>query len=205
MSMKDPRIDAYIARSADFAKPILTRLRSLIYKGCPEVHETIKWGMPSFEHQGILCGFAAFKQHCTFGFWKSKLMKDPKGYLEGKSRTAMGNLGRMASLSDLPPDSVILGFIRQAVKLNEQGMKVERSTPTAKKPLRVPPALKNALAKSSKARTTFENFSPSHKRDYIEWISEAKSVETRKRRTATAIEWMSQGKARNWKYMGKRG
>src|SRR5689334_12878262 len=112
--MSDPRIDAYIEKAQPFSQPILKKLRQLIHTACPEVTETIKWGMPSFEYKGPMCGFAAFKQHCVFGFWKTKLIDDPKGYMQERSAQggdAMGNLGRITSVKDLPPDKVLLDFI----------------------------------------------------------------------------------------------
>src|SRR6187401_1911968 len=123
MLATDARIDAYIEKSADFAQPILIHLRKLIHKACPDVKETLKWGMPSFEYKGILCGFAAFKKHCTFGFWKSSLLSDPHGVLE-KEKTAMGSLGRMASLEDLPSDKILKSLIKEAIRLNDEGIKI---------------------------------------------------------------------------------
>lgn len=204
MGKKDPRIDAYIAKAQPFAQPILKRLRALVHRGCPEVEETIKWGMPSFEYKGPLCGMAAFKQHAVFGFWKHKLLNDPKGYLEetrAQGGSAMGNLGRITSVKDLPPDSIILDFIRQAKKLNDEGVKLARPKPTEKKPLRIPSYFMTALKKNNKALTTFESFSYSNKKDYVEWVTEAKTEETRTRRLATAVKWMAEGKVKNWKYI----
>jgi uncharacterized protein YdeI (YjbR/CyaY-like superfamily) len=207
MSLKDKRIDAYIAKSQPFSQPIITKLRELVHKACPGVTETIKWGMPSFEYQGPMFGFAAFKQHCVAGFWKHTLLKDPKGYLGERSAQggeAMGNLGRITSIKDLPPDKVMIDFIKQAVKLNEEGIKVSKKKPTLKSEPEVPAELKSALAANKKARTTFENFSPSQKREYTEWISGAKSEDTKIKRLETAIDWMTEGKIRNWKYMKKK-
>lgn len=204
MGKKDPRIDAYIAKSQPFAQPILKRLRTLVHRGCPEVKETIKWGMPSFEYKGPFCGMAAFKQHAVFGFWKHRLLNDPKGYLEerrAQGGPAMGNLGRISSVKDLPPDSIILDFIRQAKKLNDEGVKLARPKPTEKKPLRIPAYFMTALKKNKKALATFESFSYSNKREYVEWVAEAKTVETRTKRLATAVEWMAEGKVKNWKYI----
>ena len=194
MGKKDPRIDAYIARSADLARPILRHLRDIVHEGCPDVEETIKWGMPSFEHKGILGGMAAFKAHCAFMLWKGSLVG-------AKNRDAMGQFGRITALSDLPKDSVLLGYVREAARLNEEGVKVPRAPRAAKKPLEMPADLAAALKKNAKARATFEGFSRSHKREYVEWITGAKTEETRKKRLGTAIEWMAEGKPRMWKYM----
>ena len=197
MPTVDRRIDAYIEKSADFAQPILKHLRELIHKACPDVTETLKWSMPAFEYKGILCGFAAFKQHCTYGFWKQSLMETDAF---PKNKTAMGSFGRITSLKDLPSDKVMVGLIHQAMELNEKGVKVPKKPPTAKKDVVVPLDLSKALAKNKTAKSTFEKFSPSHKREYVEWIEEAKTEPTRNKRLATTVEWLSEGKSRNWKY-----
>jgi hypothetical protein len=197
MPAADARIDAYIERSADFAQPILTHLRKLIHKACPDVKETVKWSMPSFEYKGILCGFAAFKQHCTFGFWKQSLMETDAF---PKNKTAMGSFGRITSLKDLPSDKVMIGLIHQAVELNEKGVKVPKKPATGKKDLVVPDELAKVLSKNKKAKTVFDNFSYSQKKEYVEWITEAKTEPTRNKRLATTVEWLSEGKRRNWKY-----
>lgn len=206
MATKDQRIDEYIKKAQPFAQPIMKKLRMLVHKACPGVEETIKWGMPSFEYKGPMFGFAAFKQHCVAGFWKHKLINDPDGYLGERSAQggeAMGNLGRMTSVKDLPPDNVIIGFIRQAAKLNEDGIKVEKK-PAVKKALVIPKELTSALSKNKKAKVVFENFSPSQKREYADWITEAKTDATREKRLDTAVEWISEGKQRQWKYMKKK-
>lgn len=200
---KDKRIDTYIAKSQPFAKLILIKLRALIHKGNPGVTETIKWGMPSFDYKGPFCSFAAFKQHAVFGFWKYKLIKDSHGYLGeifNKGGEAMGNLGRITSIKDLPADKYILDFIKQAKKLNDEGVKLPTRVVKPKKELPIPTYLTAALKKNKRAYINFESFSPSEKREYVEWITEAKSEETRNSRMATMIEWVSEGKKRNWKY-----
>jgi uncharacterized protein YdeI (YjbR/CyaY-like superfamily) len=197
MNMKDPRIDAYIARSADFAKPILNHIRKLVHEACPEVEETLKWNFPHFMHQGMLCGMAAFKGHCTFGFWKGALIlpQDKTG------DEAMGQFGRITSLSDLPSEKILIGYIKQAIHLNEAGIKVPaRSKPKRKKELVVPDYFMAALKKNKKALKSFENFDYSHKKEYVEWITEAKREETRSKRMETALKWLAKGKARHWKY-----
>ncbi len=197
MPTTDPRIDAYIEKSAEFAQPVLVHLRELIHKACPPVTETLKWSMPSFEYKGILCGFAAFKQHCTFMFWKQSLMETDAF---PKNKTAMGSFGRITSLKDLPSDKVILGLIHQAVELNEKGVKVPKKPATTKKDLVVPAILTAALKRNKKAKDTFEKFPYSCKKEYVEWITEAKTEPTREKRLATTVEWLSEGKRRNWKY-----
>lgn len=205
MSKKDKRIDAYLAKSADFAKPVLTHLRKLIHKTCPEVEETIKWGMPAFDYKGPFIGFAAFKKHCTLMFWKGALMKD-SGILTGKdSKAAMGNLGRITSIEDLPKDAVLVRWIKEAMKLNDEGVKFVRSEKPkhARKEYEMPAEFLKELNKNKKAKSVFEGFAPSHKREYLEWICEAKTDVTRDRRIETAIEWLQEGKSRNWKYQKK--
>ena len=108
MSKKDPRIDAYILKSADFARPVLTHFRTLVHKACPDVEETIKWGMPHFEYKGVICHLAAFKQHCSLGFWNAPAMSDPHQLLNAHGKTAMGHLGIITSLSDLPDDAILV-------------------------------------------------------------------------------------------------
>jgi uncharacterized protein YdeI (YjbR/CyaY-like superfamily) len=199
MGKRDPRIDDYIARSAEFARPILAHLREVVHAACPDVEETMKWSSPHFMYKGMLCGMAAFKAHCTFGFWKGSLIVKSDGKTQDE---AMGQFGRITKLSDLPGRNVLTAYIREAMRLNDEGIKAPMGEkPKEKKALVVPEALESALAKNPKARATFDAFSPSNKRDYCEWIAEAKSEETRNRRLATAIEWMAEGKPRNWKYM----
>lgn len=204
MPTTDKRIDAYIARSADFARPILEHLRRLVHRACPDVKETVKWGFPHFEHKGILCSMAAFKQHCTFGFWKATLMSDPHRLFSKVGKTAMGHLGRIEKLADLPPDRVLVEYIKDAVRLNADGVALpQKKRREPRKPLRVPPYMKQALTANKRAKRTFEAFSPSHQREYIEWITEARTEATRTKRLAQAIQWMTEGKERNWKYAQK--
>jgi len=198
MASKDPRIDAYIAKSAAFAKPILKHLRKVVHAGCPDVQETIKWSMPHFDYKGVLCGMAAFKQHCVFGFWKEALIFDRTKTAE---KTAMGSFGCIKSLSDLPSEKTLIGYVKKAAALNEAGIKAPgRTSPKKREAIEVPDYFSAALKKNAKARKTFEAFAPSKQRDYLEWVTEAKREETRNERLATSIEWLSQEKARHWKY-----
>jgi len=202
MGKKDPRVDTYIAKSQEFAKPILEHLRALVHTACPEVEETMKWSFPHFDYKGMMCSMAAFKQHCAFGFWKAALMKDIKLIENAKSETAMGHLGRILSLKDLPEDKTLLSYIKEAKKLNDDEVKLSaKKIVKEKKEIVVPEYFLKALKKNKSAQKTFENFSPSHKREYVEWITEAKTNETKNKRIATAIEWLSEGKPRNWKYI----
>ena len=202
MAKKDPRIDAYIAKAAPFAKPILKHLRALVHKGCPEVEETMKWSFPNFDYKGIMCSMAAFKEHCSFGFWKADLILKQENRSSSTDGDGMGQFGRITSLAHLPKDEVLLGYIREAKRLNDEGIKRPSvPKPKVKKELVVPPYLVAALQKKKPALTTFENFSYSHKKEYVEWLTEAKTEETRNRRLETAVAWLAEGKPRNWKYM----
>lgn len=199
MSDHDPRIDAYIAKSAPFAQPLLEQLRAAVHQACPQVEETLKWGMPSFLHGGgILCMMAAFKQHVSFGFWKHALVMG-----EGVERDGMGSFGKMAAPKDLPPKKELIALIRKAMALNEQGAKAPAARKAASpKPLpEVPADLAAALRRDKAAATTFKAFPPGRQREYVEWITEARRDETRQRRLAQAVEWLAEGKPRNWKYM----
>lgn len=200
MGQPDPRVDAYIAKSAAFAQPIMSHLREAVHAACPDAEETLKWGMPSFMYGGkILCSMAAFKQHASFGFWQGAKVVGPD---QAKPEEGMGQFGRLTRLADLPGKRALSGCVRQAMKLIDDGVtrpatKVAKARPA----LETPDDLAAALAKNRKAQTTFDAFAPSHRRDYVEWITEAKRDETRQRRLAQAIEWMAEGKPRHWKYM----
>ena len=199
MGNKDKRIDEYISKSAEFAKPILNHLRKLVHEGCPEVHETIKWSMPFFEYKGTLCNMASFKQHCAFGFWKSALMKDSKE-MKGKNELAMGHFGKITSLTDLPPDDKIIALIKEACRLNEDAKKMPAKKKAEKREIEIPEAFQKELNKNKKASAAFIAFSPSHKYEYLEWITEAKTEETKNKRIALTMEWLTEGKSRHWKY-----
>lgn len=180
----------------------MTHLRELVHTAVPEVEETMKWSFPHFDYKGIMCSTAAFKQHCAFNFWKSSLLSDPKKILTATGAEGMGHLGRITSLKDLPSDKDLIGFIKQAAKLNEEGVSLpKKSKPAEKKELVVPDYFMSALRKNKKALATFAGFSYSNKKEYVEWVTEAKTEETRNKRLTTAIEWMAEGKVRNWKYV----
>ena len=192
----DPRIDDYIQSAAAFAQPMLVHIRDTVHQACPQVEETIKWGMPTFMHSGgILCGMAAFKKHVSFGYWKHALVVG-----DGSAQEGMGSYGKMASLKDLPPKKTLLAHIRKAAKLNEDGVKAPAQRKSAKPFPQAPDDLVAALRKNKAAQATYEAFPPSCKREYVEWITEAKREETRAKRLAQAVEWMAEGKRRNWKY-----
>ena len=204
MGKRDPRIDAYIAAAAPFAKPILTHVRSVVHEACPEVEEAMKWSFPNFLYKGMFCSMAAFKEHCSFRFWKGELVFGSKG--RGTEK-AMGQFGRLRALSDLPAKKVLTTYIKTAMKLNDEGVKPPwlarrnaAKAAKAAKPAAVPADLAKALKGNAKARATFEKFPSSHRREYVEWITEAKREETRQRRLDTAIAWMAEGKPQNWRY-----
>jgi uncharacterized protein YdeI (YjbR/CyaY-like superfamily) len=197
----DPRVDAYIKKAAPFAQPILIKLRKLIFQACPDAVETIKWSFPNYEAYGsMLCSMASFKEHCAFGFWKAALLKDKDDILHLAERNAMGHLDKLVSLKDLPSDKIIIAYVKEAALLNKNGVKLDRPKSAPKKELPMPKPLAAALKKNKKASAVFEAFSPSNKREYIEWIIEAKTEETLNKRLATTIEWLEEGKSRNWKY-----
>lgn len=200
MYQKDPKVDNYILKSADVAKPVLQHLRRLVVKACPEVQESIKWSFPNFTYKGaILCNMAAFKQHCSFGFWLGSVMNDTNKVLQGEEKNAMGDFGQIKSINDLPAEKNILDYIRQAMKLTDEGVKL----PGKEKVKDVPdlhPEFINALAGHKSAEAHFNKFSFSQKREYIEWINDAKTEATRHKRIADTALWLQEGKLRNWKY-----
>jgi uncharacterized protein YdeI (YjbR/CyaY-like superfamily) len=201
LGKKDPRIDAYIANAQPFARPILKHLRKLVHQGCPGAQETIKWGSPHFDSDGDpLAGMASFKAHCVFGFWKSSLLE---GLKADRTPEAMGQFGRIASLEDLPSDAQLLKLVRAAAKLNAEGIKVKKPKAPPKPPLPVPADLAKAFAKNKQAKATFDAFPPSARREYIEWLLEAKREETRAARLEKAVAMMAQGKRRYWEMREK--
>lgn len=206
MGKREKAMDAYIAKSADFAKPILNHLRELVHKVCPDAEEKMKWSMPHFDYKGeMMCGMAAFKQHASFGFWKAALMKDPMLIETAKTEVAMGHLGKITSLKDLPSDKKLTAWIKEAMELNDKGIKLPpKAKPAERKELVVPDYFTKALAKNKKAQKVWDDFAYSHKKEYLQWITEAKTEATRDSRMATALEWIAEGKGRNWKYATKK-
>jgi uncharacterized protein YdeI (YjbR/CyaY-like superfamily) len=210
MGQRDPRIDAYIAAAAPFARPILTHVRAVVHEACPGVEEAMKWSFPNFLYKGMFCSMAAFKAHCAFGFWKGELVFAGKGR---GTESSMGQFGRLTALSDLPSKKVLAGYIKVAMKLNDESVKppwlkkrnAKKAAKAAKaaqprRPAAVPADFAKALKKNAKARATFDKFLPSHRREYVEWITGAKRAETRARRVETAVAWMAEGKSQNWRY-----
>ena len=197
MTSRDARIDAYIAKAQPFAQPILTRIRKAVHAGCPEADESIKWGMPAFSYKGPLVGMAAFKAHCALAFWKASLMKTVP---QDRRKDAMGQFGRFESIDDVPAERALVRMVKEAVALNESGATVARRRAAPKPPPRTPAALLAALKKNGKAIAAWRRFPPSHQREYVEWITDAKTEATRTRRLDTAVAWIAEGKGRNWKY-----
>lgn len=203
MASKEKKIDDYIKKAQPFAQAILTHLRELVHKACPDVEEKVKWGMPFFDYKGPMCHMASFKQHAVFGFWKAALMKDKELMEMAKSEVAMGHLGKITSLKDLPSNKQLTAYIKEAMKLNEQGIKLPPKPKSAAASVETPAELTAALKRNRSAKETFDSFSNSHKKEYIEWITEAKTEATREKRLEQAIEMMAEGKSRNWKYQKK--
>jgi uncharacterized protein YdeI (YjbR/CyaY-like superfamily) len=201
--MTNPAVDAYIAKSGEFARPILKHLRKLVHKGCPGIEETIKWGVPAFERQGIVAMMAAFKRHVAFGFWSERLIRERLGTDADRVFPKDAKLGmggrRYHAKSELPPDAVIVRVVKLAVALNEAGERPARVR-RKKPPPKAPPYLAAALKKSTKARATWARLTPGQQREYVEWLVEAKQAATRERRLAQAVEWLADGKQRYWKY-----
>ena len=202
MGKTDERIDAYIANSAPFAQPILTHLRALIHEVCPDVVETWKWSFPNFDCNGeSFVSMASFKNHCSFGFWRASIMEDPDNILQISEKAGMGNLGKITNISELPSDSVLKKYLKAAIKLNEDGVKVPKAVKT--KPaatVATPDDLVAALAAHETANEVYSKFSNSHKKEYVEWIEEAKTLNTRNKRIAQAVEMIAENKSKNWKY-----
>ena len=206
MPQINTHIDAYIAKSAPFAQPVLQHLRSLIHTSCPDVIETIKWGMPSFDYKGkILCNMAAFKQHCAFNFWLSSIMETVKGMSAAENKeAAMGDLGKIKSLRDLPPDKFLVKALKEAQALIDKGITLpKKPKEDIPKTITVPDYFSKALRKNKKALEVFNKFSYSNKKEYVEWITEAKTEATHEKRITTALEWLAEGKSRMWKYEKK--
>lgn len=198
-----PEVDAYINRAQPFAQPILEHLRELVHKAVPEVEEAIKWSMPFFVYRGLmLANMAAFKQHCAFGIWGKEIGERLRA--DGHySREAMGTLGRITSLKDLPRDKELLAYIKAAAVLVAEGTRTKnysRAPKAAKPEVEVPAALTAALKKNKTALATFEAFPPGCRREYVDWVNEARREETRDKRIEQAVSWMAEGKRRNWKY-----
>ncbi len=195
MVITDPRVDAYIAAAADYARPILCELRARVHAACPDVVETLKWSTPSFEANGLLGGMAAFKAYCTFAFWKEQQLRR-----DASLRKTVEQVGMMAAVGDLPSKAAFAKAVKRAVALNAARTKVPRAKSKPKPAIALHPEFKRALAAAKQARKHFDAFPPSAKREYLEWIAGARQEATRARRIEQAVEWIGDGKHRNWKY-----
>jgi uncharacterized protein YdeI (YjbR/CyaY-like superfamily) len=194
----DPRVDAYIERQAEFARPILRHIRASVHAACPSAEETLKWSAPAFMYRNEILGImAAFKGHAAFNLWRGSQVVDASG----TEQQAMGQFGRMTSLADAPDSATIAGVIAKAMALADAGVKPRRTkTGAHRPPPEAPDDLKAALSANPAAAAAFDAFAPSSKRDYVEWVTEAKQAATREKRIAQAVEWMAEGKKRHWKY-----
>lgn len=200
----NPKVDAYITKAQPFAQPILQYLRKAVHEACNNVEETIKWGFPHFDYNGkMMCSMAAFKQHCAFGFWLASEMKTMETYRKKNTEetsNGMGQFGKIASIKDLPTEKELIKMVKEAMALSDKGVVLKRNIPQKSAELPVPEELQKALNKNKAAKTVFEKFPPSHRKEYIIWITGAKTDATRQKRIATTIEWVAEGKGRNWKY-----
>lgn len=199
MARKDPRIDAYIAEAEPFARPILKRLRKIVHAGCPKVEETVKWSMPHFDYKGMFIGMAAFKRHCSFGFWREAELALGR---DAMTSEGMGHFGRITSLDDLPDEKTLLGYVRKAVAIKDAGVK--KSAPSKRRgkaiPQKEPSYLANALRRNVQARKNWDAFSTSQRNEYIEWLLGAKREETREKRLEKTLSQLADGRSLNWKY-----
>lgn len=201
------KVDAYIAKAQPFARPVLEHIRKIIHKACKNCEETVKWSFPHFDYNGkIMCSMAAFKQHCAFGFWLAGEMKTMQPYLKkGDEATSngMGHFGKIASIKDLPSEKELIAMVKEAMALSDSGVVIKRAAPAKNAELPVPEELAKAMANNKTAKAAFEKFPPSHRKEYIQWINDAKTDATRAKRITTTIEWVAEGKGRNWKYEKK--
>ena len=206
---RDPRVTAYIQRSEPFARPILRHIRRVVHNACPTAEERIKWGFPHFDYEGkMMCSMAAFKAHAVLGFWYAARMKDPHGVMEKSGKnTAMGHFGRITKISDLPDQPTLRAYVKEAMLLNEGPAPTARPRPTAQtKTVRItiPSFFQAALKKVPKANAAFRSFPPGQKREYVNWLAEARTQETRDKRLQQALVWIAEWKYRNWKYMSRK-
>ncbi|MCS3530004.1 YdeI family protein [Chryseobacterium sp. JUb7] len=203
MEKHSSKVDEYIEKSQDFAKPVLNYLRELVHKYCPDAEEAMKWSFPNFTYKGkILCSMASFKQHCTFGFWLEEEMKTMQEITKDIEKNSMFSLGKISKIEDLPSKPQLKNAIKEAMELTDMGITLKKAAPS-KTENEIPNELQNALNISKKALAIFEKGSPSFRKEYINWITEAKTETTRNKRIEQALEWISEGKGRNWKYEKK--
>ena len=203
----NPQFDEYQEAASDFAKPIMAHLRKLVHKQCPQVAEEIKWGIPHFDYKGeMLCIFAAYKNHCSFSFWNESLMSDARLKVNPDLKAAKRFMGKLTSLSDLPSDSELIAFIQESMALNDKGVKLsprQDAKPAKAAEIGIPDAFAEQLSRHEQANEVFQSKSPSFRKEYIVWIADAKTDQTRQKRIDESLEWIAQGKGRFWKYAKK--
>jgi uncharacterized protein YdeI (YjbR/CyaY-like superfamily) len=203
----NPQFDEYQAAASEFARPIMAHLRKLVHAQCPEVVEQIKWGIPHFDYKGeMLCIFAGYKNHCAFTFWKESLMSDARLKANPDAKAAKRFMGKLTALSDLPPDGELIAFIQEAMALNDQGVKIaprRDARPASAADIAIPDAFAEQLSRHAQTNEVFQSKSPSFRKEYIVWIADAKTDQTRQKRIDEALEWIAEGKGRFWKYEKK--
>ena len=200
----NPLVDEYIEKSPDFSKPILNQIREVVHECYPDMEEAIKWKFPTFMYKGkILCSMVSFKAYCSMGFWLHDEMKTLKNLDTDVEKTNMFSLGKITKLEDLPSKPQLKKIILEAMELTDMGVKLKKAAPT-KTETAVPGEFQNVLNQNKKALEVFQKYSPSFRKEYINWIIEAKTEITRNKRMEQAIEWISEGKGRNWKYEKKK-
>lgn len=201
MHRANPKIDEYIGSAPAFAQPVAAHLRFLLHTACPRVVETIKWGIPHFDcHGEMMCVFAAATRHCSFTFLKQEIMSDPRLRANPGLPAQKRFLGKLTSLSDLPQDPELVAFIKEAMVLNEQGVKLPERESKGSKEVAVPEEFARRLNADSAARDVFEAKPQSFRKEYLLWIADAKTDTTRQKRIDTSLEWIAAGKGRFWQY-----
>lgn len=203
MPKTEPKIDAYIEKAQPFAKPILEYIRETVHEYCPDAEEAMKWSFPNFLYKNrILCSMSAFKAHCAFGFWLESEMKTMKEITKDREKNSMFNLGKITKIDDLPSKAQLKACIKEAMELTDMGVTLKKSTPS-KTENEIPETFQNSLNANEKAKVIFQKSSPSFRKEYNMWIADAKTEATRNKRIQQAIEWILEGKSRNWKYEKK--
>jgi len=203
MEKYSSKIDAYIEKSQDFAKPVLHYIRETVHEFCPDAEETMKWSFPHFIYKGKnLCAMASFKQHCTFGFWLEKEMKTMQEITQNIEKNSMFSLGKIEQVADLPSKPQLKKAIKEAMELTDMGVTMKKAPPS-KIEMEIPDYFQRALEAHPKAKEIFEKASPSFRKEYIAWVTEAKTEATRDKRLEQSLEWIAEGKGRNWKYQKK--
>lgn len=203
MEKHSVKVDEYIEKSPDFAKPILDYLREIIHEACPDAEEAIKWKFPTFMYKGkILCSITAFKQYCSLGFWLHQEMKTLQEIEINTEKSSMFSLGKITCLEDLPSQSQLKRAIKEAMELTDMGVKMKKAPPSRIE-MEIPDYFQSALDAQPKTKEIFEKASPSFRKEYIAWLTEAKTEATRNKRLEQSLEWIAEGKGRNWKYQKK--